>query len=885
MDSRIAARLSDTVREDLARRLAERCAARGFPEPDRLTPAQRDELLDEILRPPAGPALPSRLGRYELQGELGKGGLGTVHRAYDARLRRTVALKTLRAGDASAHALVREAQAAARLSHPNIVTVYDAGEIDGIPFISMELVEGTPLGALFAAGRPIRDLVAILRKVAGALAYAHAQGVVHRDLKPGNVLVDARGEPHVIDFGLARTADSLGQTVGPVGTPSFMSPEHIRDPRSVGPRSDVYSLGVCLYQAMTGRLPFEGTDLYPVFQQILREEPAPPGGLREGATRDLESVCLKALEKDPERRYAGAAEMEEDLDRALRGEPVRARPPSAARRLGRALSRSRGFLVLGALIVAAAGFAAWSVRTAGRVRLHERLGPLEAFVAETRPLFYVRSADLSPRLARLEGMLGALEAEPEAARAVGEGWALAGDLERAERFLRRAKAPFPLGRLLLRRSLMTLVTEDGSTPSERLARARSLHEEAVSLLRREISGGEMDRHLALALRAFAEGNSAEAARLCREGLEKFGDSMGTEEYLILLGAMTPDPRDRLEPLTQAIERRPHDPFALHLRAGARRELGDLAGAIEDFSRALAANPRLAGAFNDRGVTRTARGEHDLAIADFDRAIAADPRMTYAVLNRALPRAAKGDLDGAIADCDRGIALDGRRPTAFVNRGTFRQSKGDLVGALQDFERALALDARHAPAYVARGGLRWARQDAVAALADYTRAIELDPRYAEARAGRGTVRVLSGDSAGALEDFDQAVRLDPGHAMAFYYRGTLHAERGDGEKAMADLDAAIRLRPHFAAAYATRGILFEDLDDFDRAMRDYETAIRIDPRYPDAYLNRAIALLERDRAKEALADLDRALEHARPDWNSRAMAERLREEARRKLGQE
>jgi WD40 repeat protein/tRNA A-37 threonylcarbamoyl transferase component Bud32 len=327
------------------------------------------------------PALPG----LEILAPLGHGGMGVVYKARQLRLNRLVALKRLRSSDPREAARSRiEAEALARLQHPNIVQIFEVIEHEGRVFLALELVEGGPLGrVLTGKPQPFRETAALLETLARAVHYAHVQGIVHRDLKPANILLQsANGKVHhekqsngilhfavpkIADFGLAkRLSVESGETRegDVIGTPAYMAPEQAGGKGdTIGPATDVYSLGVILYEMLTGRVPLQGPSTLDTLVLVRTEEPVPPRRLQPRIPRDLETICLKCLEKEPHKRYPSAQELARDLRRALDGEPIRARPTPAWERFGKWVKRRPVVAALiGAVVLVAAlgfGLVAW----------------------------------------------------------------------------------------------------------------------------------------------------------------------------------------------------------------------------------------------------------------------------------------------------------------------------------------------------------------------------------------------------------------------------------------------------------------------------------------------------------------------------------------------
>jgi hypothetical protein len=297
---------------------------------------------------------PRAVPGYEILELLGHGGMGVVYRARHLALKREVALKMILTGPHASASDVRrfraEAEMVARLQHPNIVQIHEIGEHEGRPFLALELVDGGSLAErLDGKLLPARESALLIETLARAVHYAHQRGIVHRDLKPGNVLLaEVRGQapgasqPKITDFGLAKRLDEAGQTqTGAVlGTPSYMAPEQaLGRSQEIGPATDIYALGTILYEMLTGRPPFVGVNPLEIVMQVSTKEPAAPRVLAPQLDRDLETICLKCLEKEPARRYASALDLAEDIQRYRNGEPIHARSVTLVDRMARVLTR------------------------------------------------------------------------------------------------------------------------------------------------------------------------------------------------------------------------------------------------------------------------------------------------------------------------------------------------------------------------------------------------------------------------------------------------------------------------------------------------------------------------------------------------------------------
>lgn len=872
------------------------------PDLPRDLPPEVKEALDRPNR---------RLGKFVKVALAGQGGMGAVWKCYDLQLQRWVAVKLVEGiSDEIAARVLREAKAAARLQHPNIVQVYETGRYDNVNVIVMQFVQHQPLqwGKV-----PLRRTLELARDVVRAVQYAHEQGIIHRDIKPGNILIDAGGRPYVADFGLAKEADANQSRTGKVvGTPAYMSPEQARG-EAVDARTDVYGLGATMYEMVTGRPPYERESVPEILSAVSAEDPPLPRQVRADVPWEVEAIILKAMAKDLRRRYQTAAEMADDIDRYLKGEPIMARRAGVGYRVRRFLSR-RPWLAGAA--VAAAGLAAylgWDWRVAW---MKFEQAQREPDAARRLVLYKEASRWIAEARSRAKAVEAEIRAEAEHWQSYDQGWkdwekvgalVRAGRTAEARRLTARAREQFEranavvtkaaayhmIGRCLqiegrhfqareaweralaldpnygpaaLELAKMILddyfrsrglpeaqvrdgVVELGILPEETEVQAR-LRGRAEQLMA-QLTGA--DAQFATALRCAASGNYAEAAR----ALAAYTEAEPWDDQALRLFAVClyyqREFQQAEEAATRAIELDPA--FGnYYWRGMARQALRRFDAAMEDYTRCIELSPGFIAGYMNRGLVRREQGDLDGAIKDFDRAIQIDPKVDALYLNRALVRQMKGDSEGAAGDCDRAIQLNPSYVDAYVCRAVARHCRGDLEGAFQDSTRALQLDPKHADAYVNRGLVWYDRGDPKRAIEDFDRALALQPRHARAWTGRANARLAKGDVDGAIEDHSRALAINPRLFEAWYNRGNARWRKGDGEGAIQDYTRALEINPGFAEAYVNRGNIRHSKGDLKGAIEDYSKAVEVSPSHATAYANRGMvrgALGQKDpeRAKE------------------------------------
>jgi serine/threonine-protein kinase len=866
-----------------------------FPSPDQPTPPSRE-----------GVALPQIPG-YEVEEVLGRGGQGIVFRAKHLRLNRSVALKMVLAGANAGtreHAcLQREVETVAGLRHPNVVHIYDVGDADGRRYYTMELVDGGSLSQKLAGTpQPPRQAAQLVATLAGAVQAAHASGIVHRDLKPSNILLTADGTPKISDFGLARRQDDgtgLTQTGVPVGTPSYMAPEQAQGRRdAIGPAVDVYALGAILYELLTGRPPFRAETAAATLQQVLAREPVPPARLNPQAPRDLETICLKCLQKEPGKRYPTAADLAADLERFLRHEPIQARPPGRLEHCLRWVRRrpaTAGLLAAVTLLVAAGAVGAWWLyqqQTIARARQARADQEARGAVARARSLLKEgwRAADLAKlREARAEGN--------RAVNIARSGDASAAVRQEAEVFQQDASGRLDRAekdRVLLDAVLDVSVSSEASSyipdqagrilalaePSadEQYAMAfrrwgldvdRTPEAEVVERLRHE-PGVVIEEVIAgldawMMERRAQQGPEAAWRRLYRVA-DQLDHSSRRRQLRALLIAGSP-PRAAtvagLREVRKDINLRKEPVLTVVLLSRVCEAVGDTAGAEELLRQAATARPNQVVLLNELAklLHRQPRPQLEQAIGYYQAARALRGSLGIG-LSRALVRAGRAKQSEQVLQ-ELALQQPGNLAVQFY-LGVNLSDQQKPAEAAAAYRKAAALRPKFAEAHTNLGAaLNDLRKygDAEVVL---RKAIDLKPDLAAAHMNLGVA--LSGQQkyAAAEAAYRKATDLKPDFAEAYNNLGNNLIKQRKHAEAEAAYRRAIDLRPSLAVAHNNLGGLLFNQGKYREAAAAFRKATDVKPDYAVAHNNLGNALREQRKYAEAEMAFRTAID-LKPDY--------------------
>jgi tetratricopeptide (TPR) repeat protein/tRNA A-37 threonylcarbamoyl transferase component Bud32 len=757
---------------------------------------------------------------YQIVGELGKGGMGLVYKARHLGLKRIVALKMIRDGAyASARDLARfrtEAEAVARLHHPHIVQIYDVGQFGGLPYFSLEFVPGGSL-AHHLQGKPQPAPVAarIVEQLADGVQAAHECGIIHRDLKPSNVLLANDRTPKLTDFGLAKKLDGdSGQTHSGdvIGTPNYMAPEQASgNTREIGPSADIYALGAILYELLVGGPPFKGASLADTLQQVRFQEPVTPRRLQPKVPRDLETVCLKCLEKEPDRRYTTAQAVADDLRRFLTGEPIHARPvPAWERALKWARRRPAQAAAVAAvalaLVAGAAGVAFYGLYQGQRARVAEQ----------------------EMRLAQQE--LDEMRRQDEARDLVRQGQQAV------------AKEDWPHAQLQLTTALAKIPPNERAL-DELQSEAQTLLKEAERGLSRQRSQQEAQSRLA----QFRKG---------RDDTLFLATSPASKDLAASLRATRDKARQTLAIWNVSIADRPPLTFGSHLGDRDKEEV--LAGCYELLL--ILAEAEAQPLPEERRETRP-----EEALRTLDRAsalgCAAHPTQAYH-LRRARYLEALGQAEAALQEREWAAARPATMALDYYLVAYERFEQGQVEEALHDFDGVLTLQpdsfwAKYLQALCYLRTRRWesAKVGLIACLSQR-------PDSFWARLALATAFSQLREFSTAETHFGQVLAQaadDPARrAIALTNRGSMWIRQQRWDQAIADLRAAIAAQPDSPGPYISLALAYRGCKEWTTAVDVLDQAIQRLPNSSQLYRERALRQLDCGNPDAAKDDFENAI---------------------------
>ena len=866
------------------------------PTPDFLSRlSQADIPMAEIESGDSVGVLPAVPG-YEIECELGRGGMGVVYKARHTKLKRLVALKMILAGAHADHGELGrfrlEAEAIASLQHPNVVQIYEVGEHDGKPYISLEFVDGGSLDQKLA-GTPLaaREAARLVETLAWAMQVAHQRGVIHRDLKPANVLLTRNGIPKITDFGLAKQlGHDSGQTrTGQImGTPSYMAPEQASgDSKTIGAAADIYAVGAILYELLTGRPPFKSASVLDTLEQVRTEEPVSPTQLQPKTPRDLETVCLKCLAKAPAGRYATARDLAEDLRRYLADEPIHARPVGKMERTWRWCKRRPALAIAAATlwfaILGASSAGLWYVNDRAQRQAEETVRHAElearrkqvnreALAATNESQTLLRS--LHVRLAdplRAHELLSDIDRWVTELELAGAVWQranrlaaanrdildanLASQIEALGKQLQSDKDDFQLAKELddirfnavLKIELPQLPQfspDKSHTFSVNLSAAGS---EYAAVLRRSGLDIQQGKNTAIPSRLRCDSfRHVLAAAL--DHWVMINDNGGiTSRILDVSRRIDPNPwRDQLrnekawqdekmlEKLAKAVDISQQSPQSLLLLANSckKKEINSetlLRRAVDQFPRDIWLNIYL-------GEISTNLGER---VGCYRTVLAVRPKSFIAHNNLGILFSQMNDLDGAAFHYTRAINVAPIFGPAHYSLGRTLEKKGDTKAAVLEFEKAIDINPNDAFAHLALGTIMVSAQNFEKALLHLRKGKQsgFQPKLTDGLLSRvhheiGVKLHFKKERENAIIQFQEAVRLDPTYDVAHYSLANSLREKKSLDEAIVHYKKAISLNAEFAQAYCNLGLSLAELGEFSEALKNLEQGHKLGSLKPD-----------------------------------------------------
>lgn len=813
------------------------------------------------------------LGGYRIVEQVGMGGMATVFKAYDASTDRYVALKTLPEQYSKDPQFVerfrREAKAIAKLEHLHILPLFAYGEDDGVAYLAMRyLPAGTLSNHIKQKGQmPLDEAARLLSQIASALDHAHANGVLHRDIKPSNVLIDKDANAYLTDFGIARmvegTLDLTGDAI--LGTPQYMSPEQCQGRKDLTPASDQYSLGVMLYEMVTGRVPFQAeTPLAVIIMQINGSELPPPSTLRPNLPEAAEAVILKSLARNPDDRYPSCDAMAKAFAQAVNQQQT-----TAATRPAQAAALPTSFTI-----------------SPATVRPTTQSDPEPTMVQTSTLQKAARSGGVSPLVVGgaiavgvvVIGGIALLSNRPtdtaitpfppeQTAVAAAASETVAAVLSPSETPIpptpspeatqTTAIIPTQTGVVIPTETPAIIPTQtqvviptqtEAIVPTQTEAIIPTQTEAIIPTQTVAVIPTQTEAVIPTQTRTAPSATPTNVASA--QNVAAAPDNALPTQVAMLLDAG--DAGGAIEQITAAINKAPEDGRLYLLRGQAQMVAGNIDDALTDYAYAVTFAPDEPETFIQRSAAYRVQGNYIASTDDLTQAIQLQPDRAELYILRGDNYRNMGEAENALADNNKAIELEPENARFYVERATTYSWFGNLQGATDDYNKALELEPDNADVYILRGAnYRWQYAYDLA-LADFMKARALTPD--NSRAYLGSVQVLiaaldAGESLNeydlddALEDANRAIELSPDDSETWLQRGKVERYLGDTSAAINDFTRSIQIYDASGEAYLNRGYAYTDTGEYDEAREDFERILDVDPNNVDALQGRIEAYLE------------------------------------------